>query len=244
MFLGRFGESWESIQQEAIEAKKSGSIKALDLCIKGCYFLYLLDYKKAISIFRDIIENQEIGSAGVRQNAITYLTRALIRSGQIDSETMRRMSLELAESRYPEARLRILCEYNLSQGKLDKALEYAEKTYNVSRRVSKRIAHSKASELKCRVLLKMGRPEEVITFAYTAIKFAQKYKYLYDLWRLRASKARALEMLGETGKAKEEYSASSYIINTIADTIPQPELKQTFLSDPTVSSVLRQSKQL
>jgi len=238
MFLGRFDEAWESIEQEAIDQKKRGSIKAMDLCIKGCYFLYLLDYEKASSIFRDVIDNEETGNTGVRLNAITYLARALIRAGQMDWESLSKMLSERAATHYPEASSRTLCEFFLSKGRLGEALEEAEKTYSVAVKVPKIIAQAKTLELKCRILLKMDRPAEVIPVADSAIAIAERYKYISDLWRIRASKARAFEMLGDAEKAAEEYKVASAIIRTVADTIPQPALKQTFLSDPTVSSVL------
>lgn len=101
-----------------------------------------------------------------------------------------------------------------------------------------------ALELEIRILLKTERPEDVIPFANRALTIAKEYDCLPDIWRIRASKAQAFGMLGEDEKAVQEYRAASTIIYQLADAIKDPELKETFLSDPTVSSVLDKTKRL
>ncbi len=102
----------------------------------------------------------------------------------------------------------------------------------------------RALELKIRILLKMDRPADVILLEDSALVIAEEYDCLPNVWCIRASKARAFDMLGETEKASQEYRAASTIICQLDDSVKDPEQKDTFLSDDTVSSVLEKTKRL
>jgi hypothetical protein len=61
------------------------------------------------------------------------------------------------------------------------------------------------------------------------------------LWRIRAAKAQALEMLGEMEEAAQEYRVAAEIIRELADTVPDAKLRQGFLADAFVASIIAAS---
>ena len=72
---------------------------------------------------------------------------------------------------------------------------------------------------------------------------AAEMRYLPMVWRIRAAKAQALGMLGDAEAAAREYEAATAVIQKLADTIPDAELKGGFLSNPLVSSIIDTSSQ-
>ena len=98
-----------------------------------------------------------------------------------------------------------------------------------------------ALEIKARTLMQMDKSEDALACADNGIKMADDMSYLSMLWRLRGTKARILEKLNRSEEAAQEYAASAEIIQKLADTIPDAELKQGFLSNPLVASIIAAS---
>jgi hypothetical protein len=62
--------------------------------------------------------------------------------------------------------------------------------------------------------------------------------YLPLIWRLRATKARALARLGQSPMATQEYQAAAAVIEQLAATISDAELRHGFLNDPLIASIM------
>ena len=95
-----------------------------------------------------------------------------------------------------------------------------------------------ALQVRARALLQLDRFQDTVAPADAGIQMAEEIKYLPMAWRIHAVKAQALEELGDAATAAREYEAAAAIVCKLADTIPDAELKQGYLSDPQVSSIL------
>jgi hypothetical protein len=62
--------------------------------------------------------------------------------------------------------------------------------------------------------------------------------YLPMVWRLSAAKAQALTRLGHTAEAAQASQAATAVLQQLAETIPDTDLKHGFLSNPLVSSIM------
>ena len=72
-------------------------------------------------------------------------------------------------------------------------------------------------------MLKLNRPDDVIPLVEIGIRTAEKKGYRPLLWRLRAAKAQALRLNGDTAGAAQEYKASAESVRRLADTINDHE---------------------
>jgi hypothetical protein len=95
--------------------------------------------------------------------------------------------------------------------------------------------------LRVQILLEMERLEDVIPLVNEGIRTAEEMGYRPLLWRLRAAKAQATGLLGDGGISAQEYEAAAVIVRELVDTISHPRLKRSFMSNPSVSSVLDRS---
>src|SRR5262249_20883443 len=123
--LGRYGEAWESLQQEvADDAHPFG--RAMKDLGTGLYFLELMAYEKASEVLRDVVEQaRRLKAAWMRHWAQGAGVGALVQAGQLDETELDRITRDLQETgaTLPPA---ILAEIRLSQGNLEEALEAAE----------------------------------------------------------------------------------------------------------------------
>jgi hypothetical protein len=99
-----------------------------------------------------------------------------------------------------------------------------------------------ALELQARVLLRLERPTDVISLADTAIRMAAEMGCLPMLWRIHASKAQAMAMLGRAQASRQAYQAAAAILLQLADAIPDADRRHSYLSSALVSSILGASK--
>ncbi len=78
----------------------------------------------------------------------------------------------------------------------------------------------------------------MIVLADMGIHVAERMSYLPLIWRLRATKAQALAKLGQNSMATLEYQAAAVVIERLAATIGDAELRQGFLDDLLVVSIM------
>jgi tetratricopeptide (TPR) repeat protein len=131
-----------------------------------------------------------------------------------------------------------MAEIELSAGRLDEAFKAAEEACSQAEKGGRRPDYLSALESQLRVLLRLDKPEEAVALADEGIRMAEEMSYLPMLWRIRAAKAQALEMIGKSEEAAQEYEAAAAIIRKLADTIPDAGLKNSFMSNPLVSSII------
>jgi hypothetical protein len=92
--------------------------------------------------------------------------------------------------------------------------------------------------LQLQILLELDRPEDVIPLVDEGIRTAEEMGYPALLWRFRAVKAQAMEMLGDDTIAAQEYEAAAGIVRELAHTISDPQLKRSFVSNASLSLAL------
>lgn len=239
--LGRYDAARECLGREvADEAHRLGS--AFKDYGMGVYFLELMAYEKASKLFESVAEQaRHIGRAWLRCGAQVHLARSLIRAGQLDEAKLETISQDLATmggTLPPD----VTAEIAFSAGRLGEALEQAQKASSEAEEKARRPDHIAALELQLRVLLRLDRPRDVVALADEGIRMAEEVSYLPMVWRIRAAKARALEMLGEDDAVAQEYEAAAAVLRELAHSIGNAELKQGFMSNPLVSPIIVASK--
>ena len=95
-----------------------------------------------------------------------------------------------------------------------------------------------AWELQARVLLQLHRPAEALALLHEAYQTTTKLGTLPVAWRILATKAQTLEMLGQLQAAEQEWQSAAAIIAKLATNIEDDNLRQQFLSDLRRASVL------
>jgi len=236
--LGRYDAAWASLQEEIVGDEYRMGI-AMKQMSTGMYFLELMAYEKASVIFEDVTEQAgSLNRPWLRSWAQAQFAKAIIRAGQFDQAQIDRITQELAcmGAALP---VELMGEIALCLGKLDEALQQTEIALSQAREIGLRPKCVSALELRSRVLLQLNKPKDVLAHADAGVRMAQEMSCVPMIWRLRASKAQALEMLGETDAATQEYEAAAAIIRQLADSIPDAEVKQIFMSNPLVSPIIR-----
>jgi tetratricopeptide (TPR) repeat protein len=235
LYLGRYDESWASLQQEIADEDHPFGRLMRDWTI-GIWYLEALAYEKSVEMFTHVIEEaKRLGRAWMERSARHYLAISLARSGRItdlpdgsgdgdfENETPGSASAFIPES----GRI----EMQLAQGALDDALRGAERAAAWAREYGRRPDEVAANELTCRILLRAGRPAEVAAFADPALLLAETMSYLPMVWRLRVARAQALVAIGEAQQATGEYQLASGVIEALARNIGDPALREQFLTN-------------
>ena len=229
--LGQYDSAWESLLMEVADENHQFAIAFRDF-VMGIYFMELMNYEKASKIFESVIEQaRHVERAWLVSWAQRNLARCFIRTGQLD-----RVNVDNTIT------ADIVAEIALSDGKLDEALKQAEQARLQAEEGSNWWAdqsdYTSVLELQLRVLLRLGRYKDVVTLADTGIRVSEGIGYLPMMWRIRSAKAQALKMLGNVSSAVQEYKAAAVVIRKLADTIKDEQLRQAFMSNTLISSII------
>jgi adenylate cyclase len=84
-------------------------------------------------------------------------------------------------------------------------------------------------KLKGEALAALGHTEEAHTLLLTAIENAQATGERFLLWRLHASLGKLYCAIGQQSEAEKEFSNAYELIQELADTVPDGELRDNFL---------------
>ena len=239
--LGRYDAAWESLQEEVVdEAHKFGqAMKDLGTAV---YLMELTAYDEAAELLRSVVEQgRSLGRAWLQVRAKTGLTRALLLIGKRGQKELKEICRDF-EQKGASLPSILQSEIDLSNGRLEESLERAETLCAEAKEDGCRRDYIEALELRLRILLELGKPDEVVDDAEVAIRMAEEMRYLPMVWRLRAAKVRALDRLGDVERATQEYKAAAATIRQLADAIQDVELKRGFLTNPFVSYILEASK--
>jgi class 3 adenylate cyclase/tetratricopeptide (TPR) repeat protein len=251
--LGRYDAAWAALQEEIADQEHpfGGAFKDLGT---GMYYMELMDYGQAATILEGVIEQaRQVGRGWLARWGQEELLRALVRNGQL-TQNLGAMDTPL--------RADVLGEIALCQGNLDEALRQAQKACVEAKtnrfwalHPLRGLPHAKGARIEAEegdrkpsylsalllqvwILLKLDPPEEVIPLIDRGIRTAEEMGYRPLLWRLRAAKAQAIEIQGDGELAAQEYAAAAVIVRKLADSIADPQLKQSFMSNASVSLVL------
>ena len=251
--LGRYDAAWAALQEEIADQEHpfGGAFKDLGT---GMYYMELMDYGQAATILEGVIEQaRQVGRGWLARWGQEELLRALVRNGHL-TQNLGAMDTPL--------RADVLGEIALCQGNLDEALRQAQKACVEAKanrfwalHPLRGLPHAKGARIEAEegdrkpsylsalllqvwILLKLDPPEEVIPLVDRGIRTAEEMGYRPLLWRLRAAKAQAIEIQGDGELAAQEYAAAAVIVRKLADSIADPQLKQSFMSNASVSLVL------
>ncbi len=236
--LGRFGEAWDSFQREVADEAHPFGRAQRDLGI-AVYLLELMVYERAEQAARTVIEQaRTLSRPWMVLWAQTILARSLAATGRFYGRTadMVRSEIEAAGGfRSGEA----LVEALLAGGAAADALVEAEKLVAASEANGRGRDYVPALELKARALISLGRPAEALSLLDGALTRARDMDYRRVIWRVQRTKGDAYSALGDRDAATGSYQEAAAVLRTLADTIPDAQLKNGFLSSPVVVSTLK-----
>lgn len=245
LWLGRYADAWRSLQEEvADEAHQlGGAFQALGI---GLYYLELMAYTKASVVFTQVVaQAKRLRRVWLENWSMALLVKAMIRGGQFEEGQLLVMRQDLihvvdesVESMIVGLAVMELGEIAFAASQLDEALQHTENLEHTAQRLGLCHDHLAAVELRTRILLQMGKGAEVLALADMGIRRAESMNYLSLAWRLRATKAQALAKQGQHPMAKLEYQAAAAVIKTLAAALNDAELRQGFLDDPLVGSIM------
>jgi DNA-binding SARP family transcriptional activator len=251
--LGRYDAAWAALQEEIADQEHPFGAAFKDLGT-GIYYSELMAYGQAATVLEGVVEQaNQLGRAWLANWGREELSRALVRNGQL-TQNLADMDAPLTAD--------VLGEIALQKGKLDEALRQAEKACVEAKgrslwalhplrglpHVEKARSEAEGGDrrpsylsplvLQLQILLRLDRPEDVIPLVDEGIRTAEEMGYPALLWRFRAVKAQAMEMLGDDRIAAQEYEAAAVIVRELADTISDPQLKRSFVSNASLSLAL------
>jgi len=235
--LGRYGDAWDALRQEvADDAHPFG--KAMRDWGEGILLLELCAYERAISTLRGAIKDgTRLRRVWMQRSGLFYLTKALIRAGRFNAAAQQaiRQELETLGAALPPE---VLSELRLSEGQAEEALEEARSAAAEAQASQRWPAHVTALELQARSLRRLGRTSEALAAADEALRLAESLSYVPLTWRVRATRAELLAAQGDATAATQEYAAAAVVIRALAQTLDDPALREEFLADGLVASVI------
>jgi class 3 adenylate cyclase/tetratricopeptide (TPR) repeat protein len=239
MGLGRYGEAWEALQQEvAGEGHPLGH--AMQGLVEGMYLLDLLAYDRAVEVLEDTIERgRRVQRAWIQEDARMLIVLALARAGRVDDPMLSRM---LETPLYPGdfSAQAGSTELALARGAPEDALRQIEPAIIQSREKGNDPYLSEGLEIHARIFLRLARLDEALASADEALGLAEKMHALPYAWRAQQTRGDVLQSLGRDAEATEARQAAAAIVRQIADSIPDSEIRETFLAGERVAMVLNQ----
>ncbi|MFQ5873720.1 MAG: hypothetical protein ACE5JL_07950, partial [Dehalococcoidia bacterium] len=120
-------------------------------------------------------------------------------------------------------------ELALSQGDLALALAITDRLIASAPGMSPGRVITFLWKLKGEALAAMGRTEEACSLLRAAIENARAMEERFLLWRLHTSLGRLCRAMNRQSEAEEEFSTARQLIKELADTVPDGELRNSFL---------------
>jgi class 3 adenylate cyclase/tetratricopeptide (TPR) repeat protein len=246
--LGDYKSAWESLQQEIADpSHKFGQMmKNFGM---GVFYSEMSDYKKAKEILEIVVQQSiELKRPWMERVARFQLANAIIEAikcGITDISELDQIVLpELGEPYHIIRPPRVVAgEIEMFRGNLNEALKLSEQVYTEVAQFDGRYYKVSHIGLSSRILLKMGKFDEVLARIDEGIEISEEMGYLPMLWQLQALKAQALEKLGSLEEANREYKASAEIIKRLADNIHDEGFRRSFMSNPLITMIFNKSKE-
>jgi tetratricopeptide (TPR) repeat protein len=240
--LGEYKSAWESFQQEVADPSHKLGQMMKDFGM-GVFYMDMLDFDKAKEILEIVIQQSiELKRCWMERAARLQLASAIIdaiKNGGSDISELDQIVLPEPIMPYNFMRppLAVTSEIEMLRGNLDEAFKLSEQGCTEVDQFDGKYFKVSHIELSTRILLKMGRFDEVLTYIEEGIKISEEMGYLPMLWCLHATKAQALEAFGRFDETRNEYKVSAEIIKRLADNIPNGEFRQSFMSNPLITMI-------
>jgi tetratricopeptide (TPR) repeat protein len=120
-------------------------------------------------------------------------------------------------------------ELALAQGNSALALDVVERLIASALGMSPGRVITYLWKLKAEALASMGHREEAHALLHEAIENAQATGERFLLWRIRAILVRLHQAMGRQSEAEREFATARELIQELADTVPDGELRDNFL---------------
>lgn len=235
--LGRFGEAWESLQQEVTDPEHPFGQAMQKLGIAE-YHLELGEFEEAAAASRDLLPRAKaLRRAWMTGLAYEILALALARERKLDSATWNEIQKEFRPVGR-EIRPEVSAEILLSEGKVDAAVLAAETAVAQARAGDEPADLVGASEVLGRALIEAGRPRDAMGPLEEASRMADEQRALLTGARLLALRGQAALALGEAASARQLLASARTTVQRVGDFIPEPARRARFLEGPWVASLL------
>jgi predicted ATPase len=247
--LGRFDEAWASLQHEIADEEHPLGRANRDAGI-ALYLMAVMAFQQAETAAREVIASGErLVRPWVIRLGRLALARSLVAQGKLVAETAEaaQKSLE-AESGSPADPIdaTFVAEALLATGRNAESIDVVESilmdagsgSSSPQTFLGRPLQRLTALEIKARALTALGRPAEALEAIEPACSSAAQLNCRRLLWRTLATRAAAQLAAGDRGAAAESYREAASGLRSMAETIPDPEHRQGFLSNPSVENVL------
>ncbi len=237
--LGRIDESFASLEDEvADEAHRLG--RAFRELGRAIVHHELQDFGGAVRILeqaRPLIE--ELARAWMQDSMHMLLARA-VHEGDLEDQVDLNPTLEYLQGIESATAGIALGEHALASGDLEAAREQARKAEAIAERRGRRPEGAMALELQARIQIAEGDYKAALLAARRGNELAEATNYQPLLWQLQAHEAAVLEELGRADEARQARAKAAEVVLAIAGTVSDEELRDTFLSSPSVRAVMEQ----
>jgi tetratricopeptide (TPR) repeat protein len=225
MDLGRLDEAWKSLGEEvADEEHRFG--RAVQQVGVAVYLESVCAFEQAIETAKaDLVEAQALSRTWMQGWLISLLTTLSVRTR--DDALRAHVEKAIAETGFQPSPLS-QAERHLAEGDPEEALRLANESTGGAERVGLRRIHLTGLELQLRILIRMGRSSEAASLAEEALAKIEETGFRSIAWRVRASRARALDQLGDSDAADRERAAARATLRELAARIPDPEHRARF----------------
>jgi tetratricopeptide (TPR) repeat protein len=235
--MGRFDEALQALNEEIADQSHQLGRAFREFGLSS-YYLELMDFERAIQKGETALEQARALNRSWLQNiARSNIFKAQLLLGPDHAEVSLTDLDEFRES-FTTTELIRQAELARNKGDLSTALEIAEEAVGLAEQLESPPGSIEAAYLKAVILLDMVRPRDALEIINRGIHLAEQVKFSVVHWRLCALKAKSLRQLGLTVESEEADRQASEIILDIADSISDKRLKISFLSHPSVNSVL------
>ena len=238
MMLGRFGEGWRTLQTEVVGQSHPFGLAFREFG-EGVYYLDLGANERAALTLRRVAEQAvKLNRDWMYKAANSARACAELRAGTLDWEWVRQLWDYLDWHWSPLSTVIATAEILLAQGDSEAALERLDVVAAQAKELDLRPRAVAGVELRSRVLLSLGRAEEALAAAEEALPLTREMNYRPVLWRLLGARAAALAALDRQEEASVERRAAAAIVQEMADTVEDEELRRGFLASPEVMAVV------
>ncbi|MBW2365094.1 MAG: hypothetical protein JRF25_08520 [Deltaproteobacteria bacterium] len=232
--LGRYDDAWGSLQQEFTEEQFGYTMQQYGVMY---YLMDLLAFDRAAEKTSEVVElATQLDRAWMRTEAQMLRVGALTRLGTLDDEILEGIEQDL-QSFGGELGRSTTAEVMFMKGSFGEALELVEASTARAEEIGFKLEWIPALELKLRILLSLDRFDEALKLADVALQQAEQTNYRPMQWRILAGRANAKAAMGDSVGAAEDYVAAARIIDDLAATIPDAELRRGFETNPLVKSI-------
>jgi hypothetical protein len=228
--LGRFDEAWASFQEEVADERHP-----FGRCMRD---LGTAIWLEAVGT----LDRAEATARAVREEA-GRLSRTWMQRAMLDLLTIigARRGLEhpeladALEQKEGQIELQIVpvaaAAAALARGNFAEALALADQSAESSLRLGARRARIIALELAIRALAGLGRWDELLTRADTALAETEATGFRTRTWRILAARAQARDASGDAAGASADRSAARALLADMAGRIADPEIRAAFEAD-------------